>query len=230
MVKNFQITLFFFNNKSGDNKIIAGKCGAINVILSTMKIHIDNADVCKEGCDALCNISSGDFSFLKEIYGKGGLTILLEVLKKHNDDNNNTYLIELCCTVIVMIFSSQKVYSKIFTQDVLSAVRECYKKHKDSERIRHCFFCLAREEDPRVKDAVSRGVCTKDAFPRCRDDCKCDEGYYCPKCCVQQKMFRCHTCDKSKNMSRFYCEACRRKHHQGHECKEFFYLVRCETK
>lgn len=40
-----------------DNKIKAGKSGAIDVILSTLKTHITNPDVCSNGCGALWNIT-----------------------------------------------------------------------------------------------------------------------------------------------------------------------------
>ena len=43
---------------SDDNKVIAGKCGAIEAIVSTMKTHIDNADVCRYGCGTLQNIAT----------------------------------------------------------------------------------------------------------------------------------------------------------------------------
>ena len=94
--------------------------------------------------------------------------------------------------------------------------------------IKQFFLGLIREEDPRVRDAVSRGVCTKSMFTKCREECKCDENFYCPKCCVQQKAFRCYTCDKEE--IRFYCETCWERDHQGHEGEEFFYPVRCGTK
>ena len=36
-----------------DNKVTAGKCGAIEAIVSAMKTHLNNADVCQYGCWAL---------------------------------------------------------------------------------------------------------------------------------------------------------------------------------
>lgn len=35
----------------------AGQCGAIDVILNAMKIHINDAGVCEQGCGALGNIT-----------------------------------------------------------------------------------------------------------------------------------------------------------------------------
>lgn len=49
------------NNKTNineiidDNRVKAGKCGAIEMIVSAMKTHINNVDVCKHGCLALWN-------------------------------------------------------------------------------------------------------------------------------------------------------------------------------
>lgn len=127
-----------------------------------------------------------------------------------------------------MVLSSKETYSKFFTKDVLDAVRKCCEQHRDNKQIRQFFLGLAREEDPKVRDAIKRGVCTKSAFPKCSDECECDDNIYCPECCVQQKVFRCRKCDKDKIV--FYCEVCFKKYHDGHKCEEFFYPVRCGAK
>ena len=44
------------NNKTDNNKIRAGKVGAINSVLDVLKEHISNYEVCKEGCDVLSNM------------------------------------------------------------------------------------------------------------------------------------------------------------------------------
>ena len=41
---------------SDDNRVTAGKCGAIEAVVSAMKTHPDNADVCHYGCWALESI------------------------------------------------------------------------------------------------------------------------------------------------------------------------------
>ena len=41
-----------------DNKVIAGKKEAIETIVNVMKVHMDNEDVCDNGCGALTNITS----------------------------------------------------------------------------------------------------------------------------------------------------------------------------
>ena len=43
-----------------DNRVTAGKCGAIEAVVSAMKTHSDNADVCENGCYALNNITANN--------------------------------------------------------------------------------------------------------------------------------------------------------------------------
>ena len=38
---------------TADNKVMAGRAGAIDVIVSAMKTHSNNAGVCENGCWAL---------------------------------------------------------------------------------------------------------------------------------------------------------------------------------
>ena len=156
------------------------------------------------------------------------MDVLLEVLKKHG---GNKSVLESCCRVIGIVLSSQETHSRFCTDDVLRAVRECSERHKDNEEIKHILLELLREEDPRVKDAVARGVCTKKVFQKWTyirsGDC---EYGLCAEICVQQKVFRYRTCDKDKEEVKLYCEVCWKKDHQGHECEEFFYSAKCGTK
>ena len=46
-----------FTGFTADNQAKAGGAGAIDVIVSAMKTHIDNAGVCEQGCRALWNIT-----------------------------------------------------------------------------------------------------------------------------------------------------------------------------
>ena len=46
------LNIFFID----DNKAIAGKAGAIEVVVKTMSAHIDNAYVCFCGCGTLTSI------------------------------------------------------------------------------------------------------------------------------------------------------------------------------
>ena len=170
---------------------------------------------------------SGSRSIQESICEKGGLPVLLEVLRRYSD---NQHMLESCCRAIATVLSSHETHSKFCTPDVLCAIRECSERHIDNEEIKQSYLSLTREGDARVKDAVARGVCTKETFPKCSDECKCDKNAYCPKCCVQQRAFRCRTCDKDKDKIKFYCEVCWKRDHQGHECEEFFCPVRCATK
>ena len=43
-----------------DNKVMAGGAGGIDVIVSAMKTHSNNAGVCYYGCGALINITANN--------------------------------------------------------------------------------------------------------------------------------------------------------------------------
>ena len=193
-------------------------------MVKAINTHIGNANACKWGCCALGNIVEGNTSLQKGLCEKGGLEVLLMVLK---ENSNNEELLGSCCGAIGAVLSSSETHSKYCTPEVIRAVEVCHEKYKYSEDIKQFLLSLKREEDPRVLDAVARGVCTKEAFPKCSEECGSDENYYCPKCCVQQKVFRCFTCDKNGNW--LYCEVCWKRDHQGHKGEEFFYPVRCAT-
>ena len=45
-----------------DNQVKAGRAGAIDVIVSAMKTHSNNAGVCEQGCGALSNITANGTS------------------------------------------------------------------------------------------------------------------------------------------------------------------------
>ena len=203
----------------------AGAAGGIEAIVKVINTHIKNPIVCESGCIALWIISDANTSLQKEVCEKGGLAAFLKALREHT---NNADVSKMCCDAIETVLSSPEAHSKYCTPDVIKAVEECYEKHMDSEQIKQSLLSLKREEDPRVHDAVARGMCTKEAFPKCSKECQCDENVYCPKCCVQQKVFRCLTCDKDK--SRLYCEVCWKRDHQGHKGEEFFCPVRCAAK
>ena len=193
--------------------------------MKAIKTHINNATLCEAGCNVLWNVAEANPTIQKEVCEKRGLETLLRTLKEHTDNEN---LSSSCCGAIGTLLSSPEAHSKYCTPDVIKAVEKCHKKHNDPEQIKQFLLSLKREEDPRVRDAVARGVCTKEAFPKCSEKCRCDENVYCSKCCVQQKVFRCLTCDKDK--IKLYCEVCWKRDHNGHNGEEFFYPVRCGTK
>ena len=149
-----------------------------------------------------------------------GLEVLLETSVAYS---YSLQLVGFFIGAIGVILSTQKVHSKFCTPEILGAIGK-WKDKWGENKLRQNFRGLKREEDPRVCDAVGRGVCTRELFPKCSKECMCDKRYY-PTCWVQQKVFRCWTCDKGK--IKFYCETCWKRDHQGHQCEEFFYPVRC---
>lgn len=189
-----------------------------------MQMHKGDSYICCSGCTTLWEMLYASGSLQKKVCKKGGLNVLLNILKCHM---NNVETLELCCGAIGIILSSQEAFSDYDAPKILNAVKKCRMKYKDSMKIKQSLLGIAREEDTKVIDAILRGVCTKRFFPKCSDDCMCDENVYCPKCCVQQRAFRCYTCDPTE--IKLYCETCWERDHQGHKCEEFFYSVRCAT-
>ena len=51
-----------FTGFTDDNQVKAGEAGAIDVIVSAMKTHSNNAGVCEQGCRALGNITANGIS------------------------------------------------------------------------------------------------------------------------------------------------------------------------
>lgn len=39
-----------------DNKARVGECGGIDVIVSVMKTHMNNSEICQQGCGTFMNI------------------------------------------------------------------------------------------------------------------------------------------------------------------------------
>lgn len=152
----------------------------------------------------------------------GVISFLLNILRTSDDDKSLTGSIVGSLGVLL---SSPESFKKYCTAEIISEVEKTLGKFSDSEKIKMFLSSIKRIEDDRVSGAISRGVCTKSAFPKCSDGNLCDENYYCDKCCVQQKVFRCLDCDK--NVFNFYCETCWSKAHKGHRYEEFFYPVRC---
>ena len=205
----------------------ARKAGGIEIVLEVLKRYGVNPNVSLYGCFAISNISEADYSAQKEVCERGGVDTLLDILMLHSGSSKE--VCEICCWTLSVILSSQNTHSRFCTDDVLDPVQECCEVYEDSEKVLQSLLSLMRGDDQRVTDAVARGVCTKETFPKCGDDCGCDEDVYCPKCFVQQRAFRCLTCE-DKDKVKLYCETCWKRDHQGHECEEFFYPVRCSTK
>ena len=64
---NMDVFLMDFTRKHTleDNKVTAGKCGAIEAVVSAMKTHLNNTSVCHYGCWALTNftINNGKYCY-----------------------------------------------------------------------------------------------------------------------------------------------------------------------
>lgn len=198
------------------------RAGGIETILKVMKSKIDDIFVCIHGCTMLTDISSTNSTIQNDLCEKGCISILLDSLKKQIDQEG---ICELYCLVIEYVLSSQYVYNKFFTHDIFNAVEECYKKHKTSIGIQRTLSVLMREKNENVELAVARSICTMETLPEC-DEYK-DNIFYSSFCNVQQKGFRCFTCDKEK--SKLYCETCWKRDHQEHECEVFFIPMKCAT-
>ena len=194
--------------------------GAVDEVLNATKKHMNNMCVCEKGCWALWSMAEGNSVVQEEICEKGGLEVLLKVSMRYS---YIPHLVISCTGIIGMLLSTQKVHSKFYTPEILETIGKWEDKW-GGNKLHQNFLGLTREEDPRVRDAVASGVCTRELFPKCSKECTCDKRYY-PTCWVQQKVFRCWTCDKGK--IKFYCETCWKRDHQEHQCEEFFHPVRC---
>ena len=174
---------------------------------------------------ALNNITRGNTKNQLEACRNNFDRIALKVLVTRGETASNArkYL-----GVLGTLLSSEETRKLFLTGETLLIINNCYRELSESVEVCHFYRAIIREEDPRVREAVARGACTKIIFPKCDAACGSDEGYYCESCCVQQKAYRCLTCDKEAPL--LYCETCWKRHHKGHECIEFFYPIRCATK
>lgn len=192
-----------------------------------MKEQENDEDVCRAISSMLRNISPGSYLVQKAICEKGGLEILLNILEKHGDDG---VIILRVFIAICSILSSQEMHSKYYTGDVSSVAKQYYEEYPNEKLITILYRALTREDDSWAKEAVSRDICTGEAYPKCEKECNDDTGLPCSGCWIQQKVYRCYTCDTDGCKVKFYCERCWKKYHQGHECEEFFCPARCATK
>ena len=95
---------------TAENRVRAGLTGGIDAVVKAIKTRISNPGVCYRGCGVLWNISWGSTIVQKEAYEKGGLGVLLRVLKEHSDDEN---ISGSCCAAIGVVLSSPEVYFKV---------------------------------------------------------------------------------------------------------------------
>ena len=50
---------------TAENQVKAGAAGGINVVVKAINTHINNADVCENGCGALCNMTFNNGKYNK---------------------------------------------------------------------------------------------------------------------------------------------------------------------
>lgn len=204
------------------NKKKAVNHGAIDAILNGLRRFTRSEDACSNGCRVLWEISEGDRSIQKEILKKDGLDALFSVLE-YCDPNYH----EECFTAIEMLFSSNKLHSKFLTIDILDAVRGYSEENREQFYAKQSLLSLMRIGDPRARYAVAKGICVNEAPPRPCNECEWGDGICSFGSWIRQRAFRCRTCDGDE--IKFYCETCRSKFHEGHECEEFFFHVECAT-
>ena len=207
---------------------------AIELIKDIKNTHPQSIELARSIGSAVWNMIEGNTEAQIKACDREINTLLLNILKEKGlsqdqdqdkDKDQKQDLISTAIGGLGVLLSSVDSHAIYCTPEVLEVVEECHEKYKDSEQIKQFLLGLKREEDPRVRDAVERGVCTKEIFPKCIEKSLCDDNFYCHKCCVQQKVFRCLTCNKEG--LEFYCETCWKRDHQGHKGEEFFYPVRC---
>ena len=60
---------------AGENRVLAGKAGAIDAVVAAMRAHVGNAGVLEQACWAMCNIcNNGEF-------GVGWLCVSVRLVK-----------------------------------------------------------------------------------------------------------------------------------------------------
>ena len=195
-----------------------GKPDTIDAILKVLKDHYTDKSVLIMGCIALYNMSEANSAVQRLICEKGGVKTLCDIIKRNKE---NEEVLGECLSTLGVLISSKELHERYFGELSVDL------KEYSNKEIRLPFFGISREMHSMIQDAIRENVCTNTKIKKC-EACKFDENIYCAKCCVQQEAFRCHTCDKTE--IKLYCKVCREQNHQGHDCEDFFYPVRCATK
>ena len=167
--------------------------------------------------------------FVMSIIAQGGIETILATMKKNAED---VILQESCCLALSFILAQDSKKERFCSQLVMDYVSACAERFPESEYIKQSLMALRREDDPCAADAVKKGVCTAGVAPR---RCPLEESgcpfaaghYYCPGCCVPQKMFFCATCAKEGGRSQLFCETCWKHHTKNHEGVKMFVSSRC---
>lgn len=220
--------------------------GEVEPIVTRMREANNNDDAAiGTGCDKATVIAEQNFAcealgytalftprFAMSIIAQGGIEAILAVMKKNADD---VILQESCCLALGFILAQDSKREHFCSELVMDYVSACAERFPESNYIKQSLMALKREDDPRVTEAVKKGVCTAGAVPkRCPLE---EEGgvcpfagghYYCPGCCVPQRMFFCATCAKDGGSnSNLFCETCWKHHTKNHEGVKMFVCARC---
>ena len=180
------------------------------------------------GCEALGYTALFTPRFTMSIIAQGGIEAILAAMKQNPDD---VILQESSCLALSFILAQDSKKERFCTQLVMDYVGACAERFPESAYIKQSLRALKREDDPRAADAARRGLCTAAAPKKCpleESGCPFAAGhYYCPGCCVPQKMFFCATCAKEGAGSQLFCETCWKHHTKNHEGVKMFVSSRC---
>lgn len=108
------------------------KCNSIEKIIKGISGYLNNAQSCKAFCAMIYFVLEEDFLAQKTACEKGCIKTILKILRTHI---NNKDVCESCCMVLEAIFSTQELYCRFCVEEVLTAIQECFERHKDSEPI-----------------------------------------------------------------------------------------------
>ena len=115
-----------------DNKVIAGREGAVEVIVKAIRIHIDDANTCEKNCETLRNIIEINVLNQKRACESGCLNTVCDVLLKYP---NNEDILTSCFDIIRAIISNKELYAKYCTPQFIKVITGAVKKRNNNERL-----------------------------------------------------------------------------------------------
>ena len=221
--------LFFLGNVSINSipiKVEIGRLGGIRLAVSAMRKYPEDHYVQSCGLSCLWNTTWSVNRNKVTAAEVGGISAILEAMNNHLD---RVQIQKSGCGALENILSLDATHARYCKEVVIRTLERARARYPDCVKISQVLASLKRIQDPRVADAIARGVCTKVAFPKCVDrDCGCDSNIYCSRCCVQQDVYRCIDCDGEYSI-KIYCQVCWQKYHANHKCIKMFVSSRCCT-
>ena len=218
--------------------------GEVEPIVTRMRNSEEDMETQNFGCEALGYTALFTPRFAMSVAAQGGVDTILAAMKKKKsksgdsdgDDKSDLILQESGCLALSFVLGQDDMKERFCSQFVLDTVADCAKRFPESTYISQSIMALKREEDPRVTEAVQKGMCTSamKGLKKCPyvDEGRCPFAaghYYCPGCCAPQKMFFCSTCAKEEggNRTQLFCKTCWKHHTKNHEGVEMFVPARC---